>query len=219
MVRSLAEFLARLWTCWWGLLSGAAGLIVAFCWDVAAIPPDIGWWPKWAIGATLALLGASFQAFHAVRLERDMRPPDPSVIPRDWSIVDALWYLASRQLEPTGSALAQVLNDVRQAARDGVVTIWGRPIYQYDPSTPVVPIPKEYWDAYMLDSVACLLWDEGDVPKGKTSAALIDRDNKKIYGDLGVNKKQIIRKWGRNLHWFKHRYVNRWRGFSDVKTR
>lgn len=159
MLASISEFLRLAIRGWWGLLSGGAGLIIGFGWDALSPPPDMAWWSKWALTAGLAFMGASFQAFHAVRMQREAQTP--GVAKRDWTMGDLLNYLEKYvYIQGSVDKYAIVTEDIRQKARDRDLLIWGR---KYDQNAktsfgPWLLISDTYWTLYTLEKDSCF-WE------------------------------------------------------------
>jgi hypothetical protein len=94
------------------------------------------------------------------------------------------------------------LNELRQAARNGIITIYGRPDSGSLPAgqfyKPIEAIPPDHWRDFDFDITRCIMHEDArecrTVPDDRHSL----RHNE-VYVDLRVNSKQIKAKWPRPL--------------------
>jgi hypothetical protein len=153
---------------------------------------------------SLALL--STLAFRGYRLERTERAHSalssaPLHLPQadtpryDMTIREAAIYVAASN--PSWDAASdEVWAKLRQAARDGRITVWGRPesAHLERPYKPMEEIPSDHWRHYAFDFLRCMHSEdearcrsEPDDPKRYPL--------NKGYADLRVNTTQVRTSW------------------------
>ncbi len=123
MVTSLKEYLpvvvrGVIYTRGVGAVGGGVGWVFDF--NLVKVMPGYGWVLIVAAAFTLA----QFQAFHKVRVERDAFTPEKAKA--DLYIRDAYEYISDRSKWGKERGDLSTFRELRQAATDGDVWIWGR---------------------------------------------------------------------------------------------
>ena len=118
------------------------------------------WW-GWVAVVVAGLLAALIQAFHRMRIERDAYRPDPQSI-GEWPIREAIRYIIDdsqwgvRQADDK-AAYDNVFPQVREAALNGFIVVWGRrPRNVFPNDEPRIPIEKKYWMDFTFDELRCM---------------------------------------------------------------
>jgi len=91
---------------------------------------------------------------------------------------------------------APIWTEIRQAARDGRLLVWGRPesAHLNRPYKPVELIPPEHWRDYGFDHLRCYMGEE-DYPARTEPDDDRQHPLNKGYADLWVNRTQVADLW------------------------
>jgi hypothetical protein len=202
---------AGLWQWVLRVFLGLASLVVSRALLLAA--HEVGWQPEewlakllmvspqttvWVLSAILAVaLFFSADWFLYRRQKTGRAGVEGSPTPRpDWPVIEVVQHIQRVQSLPE-DRLDDALTDIRQAARLGEVTVWGRPyaisvgidqLYK-----PREPIPEEHWRNYGFDVPRCLFDDPrrcGTEPDNERS-----HPKYKCYVDLQMSSEQVRARW------------------------
>jgi hypothetical protein len=134
------------------------------------------------------------KSFVAVPIENKR----PRSAERDTGMLEALAFLQSGHwgLAPTNllatkdtdrQPMLKCLQDVRQAALDGDIRVWGRP----SPESPLDLIPKEEWKIFKIKFLSLF----HDNSQTQTEIAEIGVNSSLKYHDLMVSRFEVEKKW------------------------
>lgn len=151
MIASLIEFANLAIRSWLTYAMGGAATLGTFLWERFELAPNLPWWAEGAIIVALAFMGASFQAFQKMREARDVRAPQ--LLSRDARVEHVFRYLLDNRDYTEPNRYSMIVADIRQAALDGRVALWGRALTHGTPRGPLLLIPSDYWATYQLKSI------------------------------------------------------------------
>ncbi len=194
MVTSLKEYLPAvvrgvIYTLGVGAVSGVVGWV--FDLDLVTVIPSYGW----VLIIAVAFAIGQFQAFHKVRVERDAFAPEKAKA--DLYIRDAYEYIRDRSKWAKERGDLNIFRELRQAATDGDVWIWGRHYtggLGFDDDKLLDRIQRDYWKDHGLDETVVIAERE------EVSGTNMTRDEhsgrpQELYSDLHLNKVQVRRRW------------------------
>jgi hypothetical protein len=143
---------------------------------------------RWVIYGSLLVAVVYFFAMWGPRFRATVRPGEAHSEPYDQTIRWAMEYIAPNPDE--GDAALKAL---RQAARSGTITIYGRPESGHpadEDDKPFEAIPADYWRDFGFDTIRCIFHEnprecrtEPDDIHSATYGS--------VYVDLRVNSTQI----------------------------
>lgn len=131
-------------------------------------------------------------------LEVALEPDTDGVITpkRDWTVRDALcWWKGSDQFDGDSAWQLSFFDQLRQAARDGDLAIWGRknvgdfPLDMYE-SRPSEVIPAGYWQDHQIDPIPHLISQDPDKRRRSHTYTPGGRERDRFY-DLMVSSTEI----------------------------
>jgi hypothetical protein len=200
-IKSLAEYVPSvlLFTAY-GVVVGAVGGLFGYVmqfWNITQVEP----W-HWGLLFIAALVVAQFFVFHNARVARDLYAPDK--VTHDWSMDQTLSHLQtdsaiSATLDGHRGWALHYLSDLRQAARNGQVFVWGKMAISTGVSNSTIDlIEKDYWRTYQFDHEACFKL-QGDY--SRTEATF--QGGVEIYDHLRFNSRQIKKLWKPKTKWTK----------------
>ena len=197
---SLKEHLGRVISVWSTVVLGFIGGVLFIgekLWPkqfAKIVDPAISPW-VWGSVFLAALMYGQFRAFHDVRLERERHLPKGAK--PDAAIHKALDYLRNEGGMGQDADPYSVLQEVRQAAVDNDITIWGRRITgnAIIADKPLIPIEAQYWREHGFHAARC--WTPTDEVEG---GGRTEMDGYRIgpelaYDDLRVSMQQIRSRW------------------------
>jgi hypothetical protein len=205
MWQSIKEYLWEVLHAWAALIVGAVGALVELGFQLLTGKQMPVW--GWGVVAALAFVVASVQAFHRVRVERDLYAPEKTS--PDWSMGEVYEYLttdsaASPKLAGHSGWGLYYFSELRQRARDGAIYVWGR----LSPGTGILNstierIKPDYWTKYQFSHEACTKPD-GDHSR---TEANFQEGPYEIYEKLRFNQHQIKRLWRPKSPWVR---IKKW---------
>jgi hypothetical protein len=119
---------------------------------------------------------------------------DAKPIP-DMLVSEAAEYLAATKANWDATS-NEVWAELRQAARDGRITVWGRPesAHLERPYKPMEEIPPDHWRHYAFDFLRCM--HSEDEARCRSEPDDLKRyPFNKGYADLRLNKMQVKTSW------------------------
>jgi hypothetical protein len=111
-------------------------------------------------------------------------------------IPDMLVKEAAQHLAATKASWDEVWAELRQAARDGRITVWGRPesAHLERPYKPMEEIPSDHWRHYAFDFFRCMHSEDAARCRSEPDDPKRYPLNKG-YADLRVNTTQVRTSW------------------------
>lgn len=177
----------------YALVVGGVGGIAGWMFDLAPVKDMPNY--AWVLLITAAFAVAQFQAFHKVRIERDTFTPEKAK--GDLCIRDTFEYLNVRSKWGNNRDELDAFRELRQAAMDGDVWIWGRLYSGNDGgSRPLDRIQREYWRDHGLREEVITVDRDEDRGINMTQADQFT-PRRELFGDLHLNDAQVRRRWPR----------------------
>lgn len=162
------------------------------------------WWPLFAFFAVAGLGGAARAAWLRFAAGKKTPAPSPShadsMPQRDWSMQDAHHYVLNEHYGRNRMGSRNPFHDFRQAARDGALTVWGRPeSIDAGPDTRPKPhekISPEHWTNMGFDYMPYVFGSGEDARRAATAPDHEHRrGNPEPYRDLAVSSAEVKRLW------------------------
>jgi hypothetical protein len=168
---------------WGGFVTSVAGMWSSWSGSPVLAIPYWGWWALAVVLLFVALCRSYWER------EKNKRPlPDTTLSDAVQGLSGVTWTEDDGGLVKLGNALAAL----RENARLGTLSVWGR---RYNIHSPLEPIPAEYWTDHHLDLPEYLKNE-----RCGTTCCTIGASSHISYEDLYFNQRELdaiqpARKW------------------------